>query len=62
MATTHSPTRSVSESPSATEGSRRGLRTRSSAISVSGSVPTTAAGSVSPEASRTLIRSAPSTT
>src|ERR687891_263402 len=46
MARTHSPTRSVSESPSGANGSGRGDSTLISAMSVSGSDPTRSAREV----------------
>ena len=59
MASTHSPTRNVSESPSTACGSGRGDDTLMSAMSVSGSDPIRSARRLRPSASRTAMRSAP---
>src|SRR5688572_17999953 len=58
MASTHSPTRSVSEFPSAACGSGRGDSTLISAMSVSGSEPTRSARRLRPSIRRTMMRSA----
>src|SRR5262245_8207436 len=62
MAQTHSPMRSVEESPSGATGSPLWPSTLIRAMSVSGSAPTTRARSVRPSDSLTMIRSARSMT
>ena len=62
MAQTHSPMRSVDESPSGATGRFDCPSTFSSAMSVSGSAPTTRARSERPSDSFTRMRSAPSMT
>ena len=62
MAQTHSPIRSVDESPSGATGSPPWLSTLISAMSVSGSDPIRCARSVRPSDSFTVMRSARSTT
>ena len=62
MATTHSPMRSVEESPRGATGSPFCPSTLISAMSVSGSDPMTCARSVRPSESLTVMRSARSMT
>ena len=62
MAQTHSPTRSVSESPSGATGTEPVTGIRSNATSMAGSMPTSSALNTRPSPRVTVIRSAPSTT